>query len=236
MRATVILLCTITGIIAGIYLGGPSLGTDVNKSDKADGGTQQSGTGSSSHATSAQVGSPETDNGFRSFETVRESYERVRGLIAAERYAEAMDACNKEIAVNPDEPYFYYLRAVTRLLAKDYLHCLSDLDLAISKIEARPPSTGLNQFRSTCLIKRVHCCFCLNLMDRAWADVNEVIGANPKDYEAINQRGTIREWLGDDKGALDDYTTAMKLAPTNPTYRANCWSVARRLREAGPHN
>ena len=53
---TVILLCTITGVIAGIYLGGPSLGPDVNKSDKADGGTQQSGTGSSSHATSAQVG------------------------------------------------------------------------------------------------------------------------------------------------------------------------------------
>ncbi len=154
---TICLCIIITGIIAGIYLGSPSLGPDVNKSDKADRGTQQSATGSSSHATSAQVGSPGADSGLRTFETVRESYDRVSGLIFAERYAEAMDACNKEIAVSPDDPWFYYLRAYIhysrvyiRRSAKDYSLCLRDLDSAISKIEARPPSNELNGFRVVC--------------------------------------------------------------------------------------
>jgi len=231
LRTTVILLCTITGIIAGIYLGGPSLGTDGNKSDKADGGSQHSGTGSSSHATSAQVGSPGADSGFEEY------YRRVEGLIAAERYAEAMSACNEQIAVSPDDPWFYYQRALIRVSTKDYSLCLRDLDSAISIIEAGPPSPELNQFRSRCLSQRAWCCLCLNNVDRAWADVNEVIGANPKDDHAINLRGVMSEsFLGNHKGALDDYTTAMNLAPTNTLYRANYSRVARRLREAGPHN
>ena len=47
---------TFVAMLAFVSLGIFFLSGIVNKSDKADGGTQQSGTGSSSHATSAQVG------------------------------------------------------------------------------------------------------------------------------------------------------------------------------------
>ena len=163
----------------------------------------KSSTGSSSHATSAQVGSPGADSGLQ------ESYRRIWGLISAERYAEAMNACNEQIAVSPDDPHFYFHRAMIRALSThDYVNCLRDLDCAITKIEARPPSPELNQLRSTCLNQRVRCCLCLQQqesgsaqwLDRAWADVNEIIRANPKDGDAFSLRGIVCEYLGNLKG------------------------------------
>ncbi len=73
-------------------------------------------------------------------------------------------------------------------------------------------------------------------MDRAWADVNEVIGANPKDHLAINLRGAMSEDLGNLTGALIDYACATNLDPRDTHYRADYERVLRRLREAGPHN
>ena len=194
-RFFVTFTCVITYIFLGI-VGGYWL-TPMEELNK-------SSTGSSSHATSAQVGSPGADSGLQ------ESYRRIWGLISAERYAEAMNACNEQIAVSPDDPHFYFHRAMIRALSThDYVNCLRDLDWAITKIEARPPSPELNQLRSTCLNQRVRCCLCLQQqesgsaqwLDRAWADVNEIIRANPKDGDAFSLRGIECEYLGNLKGA-----------------------------------
>ena len=148
-----------------------------------------------------------------------------------------MDACNKEIAVSPDDPWFYYSRAYIRLSTKDYSLCLRDLDSAISKIEARPPSNELNDFRLVCLYRRAYCCVCLKLGDRAWANVNEVNWSEPQ-----TRRGDQPSWflervfLGKPERAprgLRHCDEAGRFRTLFITERITD-RVARRLREARP--
>lgn len=151
-------------------------------------------------------------------------------LIESENSQEALRLANESIATGFSQPTPYFIRAEVRFRAADYKRAEIDYSSAISMLESRVRTPYWDRILAFCLRGRCTCYFSQDLADRAWIDINKAMTLNPQDSETVNRRGVVRELLYRDfAGALDDYGTAMRMAPQNTSYQANYFRVSRTL-------
>jgi tetratricopeptide (TPR) repeat protein len=143
------------------------------------------------------------------------SYAAITGLGATlaqkGQFADALADDERAIALNPQLPYGYLLRALLRQRQNQFSEAMADFDHAISLRGDVPiyyvrRGTLLNQTGDP---------------DRALADLDRAIALNPDLAEAFFIRGTIYRTKGNLDRAITELTRAIAIAPKN----ANSYSV-----------
>ncbi|MCA8924488.1 MAG: tetratricopeptide repeat protein, partial [Planctomycetes bacterium] len=139
-----------------------------------------------------------------------------QALLLEARFAEAVEAADRGIALSPDDASLRSQRGLGRLNLPepDPAGALEDFDAARSLGTQLDPS--LIRLRAMCLQS-------LGRYAEAGAEFTRVLAAEPEDASSYVRRGTCRLAQGDREGARDDARSARRLGlPPNsdPRLRA----------------
>jgi tetratricopeptide (TPR) repeat protein len=135
-----------------------------------------------------------------------------------DRTEEALADLDVAVALDPDDPGAYHIRA--RCRPRDqHAEALADLARAI---ELEPGSAPLWAARA-----RKH--LVADALDEAIADATQALALDPTMHTTHFVRGVARQCGGDLAGARDDYAAAAKLDPMELTYRTSLVVVHEKL-------
>ena len=116
-------------------------------------------------------------------------------------YEASIAAFTRCIEADPENQNARLQRAMAYNITKQYKEAVDDYT---SVLEKNPDKANIRNSRGSALMK-------LKRYDEALADFNEVLTIDPKDQEAYNNRGWCKKYLGDQKGACDDWKKSKKL-------------------------
>lgn len=119
----------------------------------------------------------------------------------------ALEAYNKYLASRRDSPSAFHNRGDARKDLDDFKGAVLDYTEAL---KINPDFIWSLRNRGYLLYRY------LDQPQRALEDINRAITINPKDFWSYVDRGAVREGMGDQWLALEDYQQALSLAPENP--------------------
>ena len=116
-------------------------------------------------------------------------------------YADALEAYNEALKLDPTSENLYSKRAFTFSLLKQYEQAVSDYS---TLIEMKPTLISAYLSRGSAFNK-------LERFKEALQDFNKVIELDPQNSEAFNNRGWSKKGMGDKEGACQDWKTSKKM-------------------------
>jgi tetratricopeptide (TPR) repeat protein len=125
------------------------------------------------------------------------------------KFAKAVEMYDQAIAAEKD-PAATELRKAMALSWQRKFEASIALYTALLEREAAPPG-----FKTRCRVLRAQVIAWKGDLDRAAAELLEVLGREPKHFEARLQLGEIREWQGRFKEAKDQYRDVLLSDPEN---------------------
>jgi tetratricopeptide (TPR) repeat protein len=142
-------------------------------------------------------------------------------LMVAQAERAAADA-SAALALAPDDPSLFVMRAAAEGMLNRYQDAIGDLDRALRLDAARPDA----------LVARAVVQRKMGRLDMAQADVTRALALDPDDADALLERGILRQRMGDRTGARTDWERARRLDPNSAT--ADLAQQNLSLLEAGP--
>ena len=126
----------------------------------------------------------------------------IGSLTNSNKYAEALEQCNKALKLYPNDVELYYWRATIEFSLGKYEQSIKDYDKALS---LNPNSADIYVMRG--IVKSE-----IADSEGAMADFNQAIKLNPKTISAYTMRACLKLDLGDLDGANADLNMANKLS------------------------
>jgi tetratricopeptide (TPR) repeat protein len=123
------------------------------------------------------------------------------GLFAKGKYDEAIEVYGKVLEEDPEKINAYLQRGLAFNITKKYEMAVQDYNKVLSM---NPGIPAVLNSRGSMYMK-------MENYEAAMADFNAVISSDDKNQEAYNNRGWCKKYLGDDKGACDDWKKSKKL-------------------------
>ncbi len=105
---------------------------------------------------------------------------------------------------DPQNPEFYYLRAVLNMLKEKYSKSLNDFEKSFQYDMPEPYLEKLYLNRGIAYLK-------LDYHEEAEKDISRTIEINPKNASAYQSRGMVKYELKEYDAALDDFTRSFQL-------------------------
>jgi tetratricopeptide (TPR) repeat protein len=134
----------------------------------------------------------------------------VRGLahFVKEEYKPAISDFTLALPSSPDKAAVLILRARAHLPLKDFSSAMEDISRAIQ-------ANGKQSDKPAILYARGFAYFMQHDYEPALSDLNAAIALNPRDASSFFIRAELYQYKGEDEKAAADYTSAMKLDPSN---------------------
>lgn len=139
---------------------------------------------------------------------------KINILVQQEQGKEALRDVEEYILMYPDQPIYYYLRAILNLQKQKLSKSIEDFNTAIS-LEMPP------EFIFKAYINRGMAYFQNQDYDLAEADFDEVVGLDSKNASAYHGRGMVKYELNQYEEAIVEFQKALKLEGENPITHYN---------------
>ena len=136
-----------------------------------------------------------------SFSQCEEAMKQGKNEFNKGNYEASIVAFTRCIEADPENQNARLQRAMAFNITKKYKEAVEDYTLVLEK---HPENANIRNSRGSAYLK-------LKRYDEALADYNEVLNIDPKNQEAYNNRGWCKKYLGDQKGACDDWKKSKKL-------------------------
>ncbi len=132
-------------------------------------------------------------------------------LFTNKNYAAAIPALSKAIGETPNDAELYYQRGYSYIELGKPIEAYDDLTKAVT----------LNPKFEDAWTERCYLLMSSTLYAQAIENCSFAIALNPRSSAALNNRGLSKRRMGDEQGAMDDYTAALEIDPGYHEARAN---------------
>ncbi len=149
---------------------------------------------------------------------------KINILVQQDRSREAFADIEEYISMYPNNPEYYYLRAVLNLQKQKYTKAIDDFNNAI-RLDM-PAATIYKVY-----LNRGMAHFYNQDFDLALNDFDEVLALNPRSAAAYHGKGMIKYELDEYEDAVTEFQQSLKLDDTNPITYYNLAMTYYRMNE-----